>query len=52
MAEARGKWVRGVYRGGAVGFWEEVIAAVAEQQRGERQFKIRIAATEMHSGPL
>lgn len=38
--------------GGAVGFWEEVIAAVAEQQRRERQFKIRIAATEMHSGPL
>ena len=56
LAKGGGGWgdvaegCRGV--GGAVGFWEEVIAAVAEQQRGERQFKIRIAATEMHSGPL
>lgn len=37
---------------GAIAFWKKVIAAVEEQLRGERQFKIRIAATEMHSGPL
>lgn len=34
---------------GGVVFWEEVIAV---QQRGERQFKIRITATEMLTGPL
>lgn len=35
--------------GGGVVFWEEVIAV---QQRGERQFKIRITATEMLTGPV
>lgn len=28
-----------------------MIAAGAEQESGERQLKIRIAATEMHPGP-
>lgn len=33
-----------------VGFWEEAIAALEEQPRWERQFKIRIVATEMLPG--
>ena len=44
-----GLWVRGA---GSVRFWKGVIAELEEQLRGERQFRIRIAATEMRPGPL
>lgn len=47
-----GLWGGGGSGGLGVGIWKDVIAARTECSRGGRRFKISIAATEMHSGPL
>lgn len=42
----------GAIRGEGVGGCRILGGGDSASGRGERQFKIRIAATEMHSGPL